>query len=69
MYHKKNPKKSSWLKIILTKLKNMSLFKNRDKPFRNLRKKVSLSKIRIKMMRNLNTMKKNIILKMTINEI
>lgn len=71
MRNKKNLKKSSLLKITLTKLKNMSLFRNRGKPFRNLRKRVSLNKIRIiiKTMWSMSMTRRNIILKMIINEI
>ena len=49
----------------------MNLLRNRDKPFQNQRKKVLLNKMKliIRMMWNMNMMKKNIILKMKINEI
>ena len=47
----------------------MSQVRNRDKPYKNKIEKALLNKIKIKMTRNMNTMKKNIILKMKINEI
>lgn len=47
----------------------MSRVRNRDKQYKNKIEKALLNKIKIKMTRNMNTMKKNIILKMKINEI
>jgi hypothetical protein len=47
----------------------MNRVRNKGKQYKNKTKKVLLNKIRLRMTWNMNTMKKNIILKMIINEI